>query len=160
MTPDQQFEEIESLLRMHAADAHTAGPKGDVLIRHAETFLGVTFPPSYREFLKRWGALGFGPEEIYGITGENFETAAVPNGIWFTAQERTRYGLPSSLVVVVNDNGDQYFCIDTARRSADGESPVVVWDVSSGSILGTKSASFGDFLLTRLQEAAEIIDAD
>ncbi len=159
MTREELFNSIEALLSKYAAEVNTAGPKDEALIGRAEAFLGVAFPPSYREFLRRWGTLGFGPEEIYGVTGENFETGRVPNGIWFTAQERGKFGLPPGFVVVVNADGDQYYCIDTTQKSADGESPVVIWDVSSRTVLGTKDSSFADFLLARLQETAEIIAA-
>jgi hypothetical protein len=149
---------VDALIKKYAAEVNTSGPKDEVLIARAESFLGVKFPPSFREFLQRWGALGFGPEEIYGVTGENFEEGRVPNGIWFTAQQR-KFGLPTVFVVVVNADGDQYFCIDTSQNGLDGESPIVIWDVASQTVIGTKSPSFGDFLLTRLREAAEIIDA-
>lgn len=160
MTEQGSFGVIESLLKKHSADVNVAGPKDEALISRAELFLGVRFPPSYREFLRRWGTIGFGPEEIYGLTGEKFETGAAPNGIWFTAQERARFGLPRGLVVVVNVDGDQYYCIDTTHKGPDGESPVVIWDVPSRTIIGTKSRSFGEFLASRLHEAAELIEAD
>jgi hypothetical protein len=159
MNQKELFDSVEALLKKYAAEVSVAGPKGDALISRAEAFLGIRFPPSYREFLRRWGALGFGPEEIYGVTSEDFATGRVPNGIWFTAQERRRLGLPSGFVVVVSADGDQYYCIDTARTGADGESPVWSWDVSSRTVLGIKSPTFGDFLLSRLRETAEIIDA-
>jgi len=153
------FDAIEALLKKYPAEVNAVGPRAEALIRRAEVFLGVQFPPSYRDFLKRWGALGFGPEEICGVTGENFETGRVPNGIWFTVQERAKLALPAGLVVVVNADGDQYYCIDTAQKTPDGESPVVIWDVPSRAVLGTKSPNFGEFLLRRLQETAETIDA-
>jgi hypothetical protein len=62
------------------------------------------------------------------------------------------------LVVVVNSNGDEYYCIDTSRTDKNGESPVVVWDVATRSVIATKGRSFGEFLLERLQATAEIID--
>lgn len=159
MTRADLRDAIDALLAKYAAEVSTAGPQDEALIDRAQAFLGVEFPPSYREFLGRWGALGLGPEEIYGVTGENFEAGRAPNGIWFTAQERDKFGLPAGLVVVVNADGDEYYCIDTTRKRADGESPVVIWDVASRTVLGTESPSFGDFLLTRLREAAGIIDA-
>jgi len=127
---------IEALLASHPTAVTIAGPKSDTLIDRAEAFLNVHFPPSYREFLRRWGALGFGPEEIYGITGDNFETGAVPNGIWFTAQERSQ-GLPHRLVKEV---------------------PVVVWDVASAAVIGSKARRFDDCLRVRLQEASDVME--
>jgi hypothetical protein len=160
MIKEELLKTIEALLKEYAAEVDTVGPQEESLIASAEAFLGVTFPPSYREFVRRWGALGFGPEEVYGVTSDHFERSSVPNGIWFTAQSRSDSGLPLGLLVVVNDNGERFYCIDTSQKDARGESPIVIWDVSARSIVGTKSPSFGDFLLERIQETAEIIDAD
>lgn len=159
VTREQEFDPVEALLRTYPKEVSSAGPKPESLVSRAEAFLGVTFPPSYRDFLRRWGALGFGPEEIYGITSELFETGRVPNGIWFTAKERAESGLPPAFVVVVNVDGDQYYCIDTARECPNHECAVVIWDVPTRTVVGTKSDSFGQLLLDRLRETAEIIDA-
>lgn len=42
------------LFENHKSESHLSGPKDDKLIEAAEKSLGVYFPPSYKEFVKRW----------------------------------------------------------------------------------------------------------
>ncbi len=81
---NQAFELVES----NAELAHFHGPKSEALICAAEKALKIEFPPTYREFLQRYGCGNFDGEEIYGLIDENFKHSSVPNGIWLTLKER------------------------------------------------------------------------
>ena len=126
----------------------TGTPASEEKIAQAEEFLGLTFPEDYRRFLREWGTLAIGPNEYYGIAGDSFESSSVPNGIWFTAVERREVGLPSSLIVLVSREGDQYVCVDAGNP---GEPRVVVWDVGAREVSGV----WGDDLFEFILEDAE-----
>jgi hypothetical protein len=121
------------------------------LVDKAEQFLGVQFPDDYRAFLERWGTLAIGPLEFYGITGDAFESSSVPNAIWFTSVKRKQLGLPNELVILYDNNGVEYYCLDTR----DGKkSRVVVWDTHSRAVSSVKADSLFDFIL---DEAADSV---
>ncbi|YCH32591.1 SMI1/KNR4 family protein [Erwinia sp. D4-22] len=44
------------------------GSVDELTIKEFETILGVTFPKSYKEFIKEYGALSFCGDTYYGIT--------------------------------------------------------------------------------------------
>lgn len=119
-------------------------PASPELIDKAERFLDVRFPDDYREFLKRWGTLSIGPFEFYGLCGDDFINSSVPDAIWFTNLERKNQGFPKELVVFYNDEGDEYYCLDTSNSK---KSHVVVWDVIFRKIRPKKPDSLFDLIL-------------
>ena len=98
-----KYDEIDELLKK--ADAFVAGGQGPTMVSAAEAKLSVVFPPSFREYLLRWGNLSFDGYEYYGLTrNSDFENASVPNCVWFTLRKRIQVGLPKSYVVFRNKN--------------------------------------------------------
>ncbi len=133
-------------------DISDAGrPATDDLIGKAEQFLDLRFPNDYREFLKRWGTLAIGPLEFYGITGDAFDSSSVPNAIWLTNRKRQQLGLPKELVILYDNNGVEYYCLDTSNAE---ESPVVIWDIRSREVRAVKANSLFDFIL---EESADSV---
>jgi hypothetical protein len=132
------------------------GPQPDALIRHAEDALGVTFPPSYLEFLRRLGAGHVTGCEFYGIIHDDFENSGVPDAIWLTLNRRRTAGAPHALVFVCDTGDGGYYAIDTSRESADGEMPVVLWWVDQPlENCEVVASDFGAFLLEQVQWSAE-----
>jgi hypothetical protein len=117
---------IVRLVRDHPDEADFVGRIDSGVIDDAEAMLGLTFPPTYRRFLAEFGCGAFAGEEIYGITGVDLGTPAVPNMVWLTLDERTRSGLPDTMVVVYGDDMGGYYVLDTAKPKG-GEPPVEVW---------------------------------
>ena len=144
--------DLERFVELHRDICDAGYPASDKLIERAELFLQLGFPLDYRDFLRRWGTLAIGPLEIYGITGEDFRSSRIPNGIWFTDKKREQLGLPKELLVIYDNNGAEYYCIDT---SIVGKCRVVVWDVPSGRISSIKADSLYDFIL---EEATGLLD--
>jgi antitoxin YobK len=101
-----------------------AGPRDSALIAAAEESLGAKFPPTYREFLQRFGAGNSGSFEIYGITNGNFQNATVPNGIWLTLKQRSDCNISPSLVVIGDSGDGGYYAIELC---AGHEGPVVLY---------------------------------
>ena len=136
--------EIEQFLRDHPDISFPSRPASDALIDRAEKYLAVTFPDAYRQFLQHWGTLSIGPLEVYGVTGDEFESSSVPNAIWYTNELRRQFGLPREFVILYDNNGYEYYLLDTSDR----EGRVVVWDVSSRKVVSVKAPSLFDFILT------------
>ncbi|HYG66900.1 MAG TPA: SMI1/KNR4 family protein [Anaeromyxobacteraceae bacterium] len=148
----RDLERAFELIEVHPDLADFVGPREEALVRAAEKALGLTFPPSYREFLLRFGAGGFGGEEFYGVIDEQFEDSSVPNGVWVTLSER-RTGLPPDVVVVgATGDGDYY-----VLRCTDASEPPVVlfqpgWKVQRPEAI---AEDFGAFLLDQVRSVLE-----
>ena len=143
--------DVEEFVEDNPEICDTGHPSSPDLIHEAENFLGLKFPKDYQDFLSRWGTLAIGPLEFYGITGRDFESSSVPNAIWFTKKKRDGMGLPNQLIILCDNNGDEYYCLDTSDPSM---SRVVVWDAISRRIASVKADSLFDFILN---EASDII---
>ncbi len=83
-----ELEQAIRLIDQNAASADFEGPKSEELVRLAEGALGLTLPPTYREFVRRQGCGDIAGEEFYGVIKDDFENSTVPNGIWLTLNER------------------------------------------------------------------------
>ena len=125
----QNYLEALEIIKARPDKAFFVGERSEEIVRSAEARLGITFPPIYRLFLRSLGAGNFGSAEFYGITTSNFDSASVPNGVWFTVSERQDIGLPSALVVIGVSSYGELYCIDTAHNP-DG--PIVVYQSHLG----------------------------
>lgn len=148
------IEDIDHLLK--DLGAFVAGGQSEEMVSAAESKLGVSFPPSFREYLLRWGNINYEGYEYYGLTRNgDFDNASVPNFVWFTLKKRQDVGLPQSLIVFRNVNDEEYICIDTARNLERDERQVVIWDNLVRTISQTLAVSFADYLREELTEIAE-----
>lgn len=147
---DQAFRLIDE----NTASADFAGPKPEELIRSAEAALGLALPRTYREFVQRLGCGDIAGEEFYGVINSDFENSSVPDGIWLTLNERRAANLSES-IIIVGDNGlGGWYAIDTSKRNADGDSPVIDW-WSDNQPSQVVADDFGAFLLQRLRQRIE-----
>jgi hypothetical protein len=136
--------DVERFVEQNKDVCSSGRPASDELIQKAEQFLGLTFPSDYRHFLKRWGTLSIGPLEFYGTCDDDFVNSSVPDAIWYTMRERQDVDLPTNLVILYDNNGVEYYCLDTTDSE---HSPVVAWDIGSRRIRATKSSTLFDFIL-------------
>jgi hypothetical protein len=115
------------------------GPVAEKEIVRAEQKLGTTLPPSYRCFLRHFGGGFVFDYEILGLVQES--------GHWLDIVHVNclvpRY-IPREYVrfVYAPGNGDYY--LDTSRRDALGECPVVIFNPSGEDV--PIADSFLDFL--------------
>lgn len=142
-------------------DVH--GPKSEALVARAERHLGLAFPPSFREFLLCYGQVDFAGNEYYGLLREDDDfsprAAAVPNVVAVTDQMRREDGLADNFVAIYNTGYGPRFLIDTSRRDAAGESPVVEWFLN-GEIGKQVAPDFGSFLLREVEGRIDYMDED
>jgi hypothetical protein len=105
------YEIAAALIRSHPDLADFAGPRDEELVRAAEEALGVRFPPSYRRFLREYGAGSFGGQEIYGVIDADFESSGVPDAVWNTLGLRHDGDIPPDLVVVYATGDGERLCV-------------------------------------------------
>lgn len=155
----RDYEEAVALMRRYPDRMGFVGPRAESLVAAAEAALGVTFPPTYRRFLREHGAGGFGAEEVYGVVHDDFEDSAVPDGVWFTLTERRDGDLPPTLVVVYAEGTGELFCLDLEGADAGDEAPVVTHESGAGPIQPkeTVAEDFGALLLDLVRQ--EVHDA-
>jgi antitoxin YobK len=138
------FEEVERILRENGELADVGLPQGEEAIAAAERALAVLLPASYREYLRRWGWMYFGPTGYLGLGTD------VGDVVKLTLNARRDLGLPRALVVVSDHDGDEYVCLDTATME-DHECPVVVWDAAARMFSRPRAKNFETFLESDLR---------
>ena len=147
-----EYEKARELIRSNAKAAHFAGARPETLIQTAEAALSLHFSPSYRAFLRDFGAGNFGSFEVYGLIDDDFENSSVPDAIWFTLTERREAGLPSELLVIGDAGTGELYCLRTAKDDADG--CVILLDTGSPAPLDQCeqiSVDFGCYLLEHVE---------
>ncbi len=125
-----------------------AGGRSEPQILACESELGVSLPPSYREFLRRCGNGAVGAVEIFGITDP--PSASDPDVAWATTLQRREYGLRPSAVVIGSDGMGGLYVLDTVGLSGAEECPVLVRHA-----LGYEqelASDFGTFVLDLVTE--------
>lgn len=87
----------------------------------------MTFPPSYKAFLGRFGAMSFIDVTISGIldNGRDQDGGYV---VTDTKRFRTEWRLPNHYVVI-QPNYQAPYCLDTRKRDAAGECPAVCYEL-------------------------------
>lgn len=124
------------------------------LVNKAEKALEIKLPFQYRDFVERYGALSFDGTEIYGVTSDNFQNGKIPNGIWYTLDERKKYNLPKQLLIIYHTGAEEYFCLDFSKLNEEGEPAVVAYAFCVDVEYQTYEKiadDFGDFLLDMLK---------
>ena len=145
-----RLQDVEQFIDENSDDCDPGTPATPEMIQRAEAILGVTFPDDYRQFLQRWGTLSIGPIEFYGISGRMPENAQIPNTVWYTLAKREEVGLPNNLVILVNNDGVEYHCIDTTHQA---RSRVVVFDLRKRAVGHVKADSLFDYIINESANA-------
>jgi hypothetical protein len=146
MTSEEAFRELHALVKQHPEMADVGVPATEEAIAKAQEFLKISFPSSYVLFLTIWGTLSIGPMEFYGIAGIDFEHGRIPDGVWFTYTKRKQVGLPRELIVVVDNNGDEFYCVEIPSGR------VVTWDAILKKTTGQKADDIFNFVLNECKE--------
>jgi hypothetical protein len=146
------LEEIKQAIDLvkKSSRADFEGEKTEEIIGRAEEFLGLKFPPSYRQFLRELGCGDIAGKEFYGIIDENFEKSSIPNAIWLTYDERKHSALPKELVLI-GQSIEGYYALDISNTDDEGECPVVDW-VAPEVDPTTVAPDFGTFFLDEIRQ--------
>jgi hypothetical protein len=120
------MEEIAALLigmRELEPEVYVYGQATEERIRELEEVFGQPMPPSYREFLAKFGAFSIIDSSYSGIIDNTIEDGR--GWAWSdTKLAREWCQLPIHFLVVKPDE-DGFTCLDFSRIRADGEHPVV-----------------------------------
>ncbi len=147
-----ELQEAISQIR-DCADADFEGPKPESHVVEAEKALSVTFPPTYRCFLKELGCGDCRGFEVYGIIGSDFDNSGIPDAIWITKRERVDSDLPTDLVIVGATGDGGYWALDLAQANNEGEAPVIIW--MPGAVNRRReqvqAPDFGSYLLSEIR---------
>jgi|SRR5581483_3471381 len=152
------LEQALQLIQDNEDQADFVGPRDDRLIEAAEAALGLSFPPTFRRFLKERGCGSIAGAEFYGLINDNFTNSSVPNGIWLTLDERKTSKLPKTLILVSETGNGGYYAIERGRQDSQGESPVIVWFPGLSTVGGQveqAAEDFGTFMFQRLTQALQ-----
>jgi cell wall assembly regulator SMI1 len=146
---------IEEEMKASGGDPVFVGGAQDSHIKAFENELGVRFPPSYKEFLKRFGALSFAGDTYYGITKKGLTATSVPSVAFATKSARSQGDADSAMVVVKVSGYGPIYSIDTAIIGDDGESPIIETELSfkREAKKTVVAKSFGDFIARSIQDA-------
>ena len=139
---------IETLLRDHPDLADTGKAQPSYVVAEAERALGVLFPVSFKDYLATWGWISFGPNQYMGL---GTKIQSVVDTTRYVRQARS---LSPHFVVVCDNEGDEYVCLDT-QAMKEGECPVVIWDSPTRQISRPRSANFNEFLISDMRAFLE-----
>ena len=95
----RDYDQALDLIADHLGNADFAAQPEEHVSR-AEHALGLSFPPSYRRFLRELGAGGVGSEEIYGLINDDFDDVRPPGAVArgassFASSSPTPRGVPT-----------------------------------------------------------------
>jgi antitoxin YobK len=142
----RDLEEAFRLIDANPAIADFDGPKSEQLVARAEAVLELTFPPTYRRFLRHLGVGGVIGSDLYGVVDEDFEHSGIPDAVWLTLEYRRTSKILASFVIISDADDGNYFAIDVSKKDAVGESPIVEW-CPGNNLFGFAGDDFGTFLL-------------
>lgn len=151
-----QLQKAFGIIENNSGQADFEGAKEEELISLAESALGVVFPPTYMEFLSKYGCVDIAGCEFYGLVNGDFEGSGIPDAIWLTLEERKNSDLPDNLVIVYALGDGSYHALDCSVIDQAGECPVVEWipgSSKSGQALEIIAQDYGQFLLEKIESA-------
>ena len=125
------------------------GNKDKSLVEKAEEFLGVEFPPTYRDFLLKLGCGDIDGKEFFGIIDDNFKNSSIPNSIWLTFDLRHNLNAPSTLVFVA-ESDEGYYALDLEQIDSNNEAPIIEWFPGREKPYRVLYQDFGVFLYNML----------
>ena len=131
----------------------------DEQVHQAEDILGWRFPDSYHYFLTNLGSGDFEGAEFYGLIPGEQNCEEIPNGLWFTLEERKNMNLPNGLFAFENHDGDAVSCLALSLMQ-NGECPVILWEYSESYERQLQrphilAETFGDYFLQKVRELIE-----
>jgi antitoxin YobK len=153
---NEQYNQAKALVHEHDDLILFSHGAEDGVISKAETVLGLKFPPLYRQFLRDFGALVFAGIVIEGITGDDFVSSSVPNGVWLTLQERQKVHLAHHLILISFLDDGEYGALDTRFSYNPDQCPVIVCGPGIYELPDEPEKlgdDFGEFFLDQIKSA-------
>lgn len=150
------MEDIQRFIELATSAESTdfAGPVPEAEISDAENVIGLAFPPTYRQFVKRLGAGNVEAQEFNGIIhGKSVAEVQESPSVGLTLRERVDVGLPESMIIVSDTGTGEYYVLDASRTAVNGDLPVDIWSPGLGITVEENYATdFGAFALSFVDE--------
>lgn len=144
-------EEIAKIISQYLNTGRFYGKVEEKYINNAKEQLQVSFPESYKQFLRQYGSGGVLGIIISGV--QSNDNSSVVSG----TERYRKLGLDIKCVVV-QDCGEFAMCLDMSEM-VDSECPVVSWDRASKT-KNKRYKNFYDYLIDILNEAINNWDED
>lgn len=134
-------EKFERLCR----EGEVSGPADALAIEKAETELGVQFPPEYRAFLERFGAVLAEGVEVYGLPRTEGNDPPLWQDVVSVTKQLRQWEQAGSdrkgFVPICEDGTGVYFYLDTLMSPE-----TKIWAIGPG-VDKVVSASFFEFIV-------------
>lgn len=166
MTSDtiELVERVRRRLREHESPCEIAGPVPEAAISAAEEALGVTFPPSYRTFLRTFGGIAIPAHlgvvhQFVGVAPSSANGEEKDDVVGRTLAARAERKLGEHLVVVgMGAQFQEWFCLDASRPTANGEYPILLYDARDNALDQQFYDDFGQMLAEVMGFVADNLD--
>jgi antitoxin YobK len=163
MTSDtiELVERVRRRLSEHEGRCEIAGPAPETAISAAEAALGVTFPPSYRTFLRTFGGIVIPPHlgVVHDFVGVPANAEGANDVVHHTLEARAQRRLADHLVVVgMGAQYQEWFCLDASRPRPNGEYPVRLFDARENALDQQFYEDFGQMLQEVMGFVADSLD--
>jgi hypothetical protein len=142
------------------------GPVSEADVVAAEEALGQPFPPSYRAFLRKVGAITLPARvsTIHQLVGLDGSTSGNGDDRGKNVVERTLHArvenrMADGLVIVgLGAEAGEWFCLDGSQVRADGEWPVMLFDARDNQLDQQFYDDFGQMLHEVMTFVLETLD--
>lgn len=147
-------EKLHALIKSHE-NVGMGTPVGDTEIDEAQAALEIDFPLQLKSYLKAFGHLEIGHNEIYGLGSDIPDYLSL---VKETLAERKTFRpyIPAHLLPIQNDGSGNHYCLDLSSNQEDP--PIVFWshEGDESQIPEEVSATFTSWLLRVVDEAFEV----
>ena len=151
------IEYLDKLIKSSGEEPLFTGAVDDSTIKEFEAILGVTFPKSYKEFIKKYGALSFCGDTYYGITGKGKDEKKIPCVLFATQKSREQGDISDKMIMIKSSGYGPLFSIDTETIGVSGEPVIVETELSfkRDGIKRVVADNYGEFILKNIKESIE-----
>lgn len=123
------------------------------LIADAEKQLGLALPLSYKHWLREYGNLSIGADQVFTLASIEDREIADDDLIYNARLVEENDFPPAGLLPVYVPDSDEAFYFDTRQGLVEGEYPIVRFDYNDGTF-STFSDSFVEFLMDIARQSA------
>lgn len=139
-----------ALINLHLDESDFEWAKEELLVKLAENYLEITFPDSYRYFLKKLGCGDIAGQEFYGVINEEKINSGIPDATWITLKYRRQFDLPAKYIVFYHFGDGNYAVLDCEKNN-QGNNIVEIWSPSENTFQFF-SADFGSFFYNQIKK--------
>ena len=148
-------ENLQKIIEESGESYHGSGPASDEMISLYEKELSISFPESYKIFLKKYGTLSFNGESFYGISRLGMVATSAPD-VRFVTQEARKLGdIDENMIQIKSSGYGPIFSIDKSIIGSNGEAAIVETELSFKRDKYKKvvANNFSEFLLNEIKNS-------